>query len=113
MSDAHHDDHGHDHPLPPPEPDAINAGNVFFWGMVTFVVLVVTIALLGSYFWVERLTEDVAKVNQAGKHQVAKKALKADETQRLTTYKKLDDGRVQIPIDEAMKLVVQDYAKAN
>ena len=109
MSDAHHDDHA----LPPPEPDHINAGNVFFWGVITFVLLVVCIGLLGSYFWVERVAEDVAKVNNSGRHQVAKKALKADEKQRLTTYKKLDDGRVQIPIEQAMKLVVTDYKKAN
>ncbi|MGK0358213.1 MAG: hypothetical protein ACI9U2_000496 [Bradymonadia bacterium] len=109
MVDAHHDDHA----LPPPEPDDINAGNVFFWGVTTFVVLIVCIALLGSYFWAERLTEDVAKINEAGAYQGAKKSLAADLKQQLTTYKKHDDGHVQIPIEQAMKLIVKDYAKAN
>lgn len=116
MHDAHgehgHDEHGHDHPLPPPEPDSINSLNVFLWGILTFVLLIVSIVALGSYFWVERTKEDVAKVGEAGAHQVANKAMQAEVKTQLTTYKKVDGGKVQIPIAEAMKLVVKDYATA-
>lgn len=119
MHDAHgadgahgHDEHGHDHhPLPPPEEDNVNGLNVFLWGIGTFVILIVTIALLGSYFWVERVKEDVDKVTGAGRHVEAKKALVADTKSRLEGYKKLEDGKVQIPIDQAMKLVVKSYAE--
>lgn len=110
MSDAHgHDEHNG---LPPPEPDPINGLNVFLWGAGTFVVLIITIALLGSYFWVERLKENTTKVDQAGKHQLAKKSMLNDQKTKLTTYHKLENGRVQVPIDAAMKLVVKDYAQA-
>lgn len=117
MSDAHgHDAHGHDdhhdHALPPPEPDKINNLNVFLWGIATFILLIVSIVALGSYFWVERVKEDVAKVDGAGAHQVAKKAMLAETKTQLTTYKKVDGGKVQIPIDQAMKLIVKDYAAA-
>lgn len=113
MSDAHgHDHHDEHHGLPPPEPDPINGLNVFLWGIGMFVVLIVTIALLGSYFWVERVKEDTNKVEKAGAHMVAKKSMLAEQTERLTKYKKLENGRVQVPIDAAMKLVVKDYEKA-
>lgn len=114
MHDEHgHDDgHGHDHPLPPPEPEAINSMNVFLWGIATFVVLIVVIVALGSYFWTERVKEDVTKVDGAGAHQVAKKAMIAETRTQLTTYKKLEGGKVQIPVAEAMKLVIKDYAAA-
>lgn len=117
MHDGHdehgHDAHGHhDHALPPPEPDQINTSNVFLWGFGTFAVLIVIIVALGSYFWVERVKEDTTKVVKAGRHQVAKKAMVADNKSRLGSYKKLEGGKVQIPIDQAIKLVVKDYANA-
>lgn len=57
MSDAHDD-----HPLPPPEPDALPLGRVVFWGVGSFVATVVVIIALGSYFWLERQAEDVDKI---------------------------------------------------
>lgn len=58
MSDHAHDDH----PLPPPEPDALPLGRIVFWGVGCFVATVVCIIALGSYFWLERQAEDVDKV---------------------------------------------------
>lgn len=52
----------HDHPLPPPEPDALPLGRVVFWGVGSFVATIVAIVALGSYFWLERKAEDVDKV---------------------------------------------------
>ncbi len=52
----------HDHPLPPPEPDALPLGRVVFWGVGSFVATIVVIIALGSYFWLERQAEDVDKV---------------------------------------------------
>ncbi len=58
MSDHAHDDH----PLPPPEPDALPLGQIVFWGVGCFVATVAVIIALGSYFWLERQAEDVDKV---------------------------------------------------
>jgi len=52
----------HDHPLPPPEPDALPLGRVIFWGVGSFVATLVVIVALGSYFWLERQAEDVDKI---------------------------------------------------
>lgn len=41
----------HDHPLPPPEPDAIKAGGVTFWGLLSFVSVLVATFGLSGYFW--------------------------------------------------------------
>jgi hypothetical protein len=100
MSDAHGHDHHDEHALPPPEPDPINGLNVFLWGIGTFVVLIVTIALLGSYFWVERVKEDTDKVEKAGHHMVAKKAMLAEQKARLTPEK----------LKSAMDVVIKEYA---
>lgn len=53
----------HDHPLPPPEPDALPLGKVVFWGVASFVATLVAIFALGSYFWLERQAEDIDKVS--------------------------------------------------
>ena len=52
----------HDHPLPPPEVDNIDAMGVSVWGVISFVVLLVSIFALSSYFWLERVQEDTNKV---------------------------------------------------
>lgn len=54
----------HDHPLPPPEPDALPLLKVTLWGVGSFVAVVAIIIALGSYFWLEREAEDVVKIGQ-------------------------------------------------
>lgn len=56
MSDQHHD------ALPPPEPDDIPLGSVVFWGLGSFVSVVVVIIALTSYFWIERERVDQSKL---------------------------------------------------
>ena len=47
-----------DHPLPPPEPDAVEAGGVTVWGLISFIsVLVISFGLSG-YFWLARNAAD-------------------------------------------------------
>ena len=53
---------GHDHPLPPPEVDNIDAFGVSFWGFASFVSLIVSIFAMTTYFWLERVQEDTNKV---------------------------------------------------
>lgn len=81
----------HDHPLPPPEPDALPLGRVVFWGVGSFVATVVAIVALGSYFWLERQAEDVDKV--MGVNVMAPQLAEQAEAQARTLEK----------IDEAMK----------
>ena len=112
-----HDDHGHEghgdhghgdhgHGLPPPEPDAINAVNVFVWGFGMFAVIVVIIVWLGGYFWIERDAEDLVKVEQS---YVAKEILQGRQDARanLGRVHKLENGRYQVPITHAMALVAE------
>ena len=43
-----------DHPLPPPEPDTIDAIGVTFWGLLSFAAVLASVAGLSGYFWLER-----------------------------------------------------------
>ena len=52
----------HDHPLPPPEVDNVDAVGVTFWGVTSFIALLVSIFAMTSYFWLERVQEDTNKV---------------------------------------------------
>jgi len=44
----------HDHPLPPPEPDNINAASISIWGLISFLTVFATVVGLSGYFWFER-----------------------------------------------------------
>ena len=48
----------HDHPLPPPEPDNVQAAGVTFWGLISFVSVIVVVFGLSGYFWIEREDAD-------------------------------------------------------
>ena len=105
--DHGHGDHGHGdhgHGLPPPEPDHVNALNVVVWGLGTFVLIVISIFWLGGYFWTERDAEDLVKVHQS---YVAPDLAQARQDARthLTSVRKLENGRYQVPITHAMSLV--------
>lgn len=98
-------DHGHGgHGLPPPEPDAINALNVFVWGFGMFAVTVVIIVWLGGYFWIERDAEDLVKVQQ-GYTPTEILQGRQDARANLGRVHALENGRYQVPITHAMSLV--------
>jgi mono/diheme cytochrome c family protein len=44
----------HDHHLPPPEPDHINAISLTFWGLISFIAVLASVVGLSGYFWLER-----------------------------------------------------------
>jgi len=44
----------HDHHLPPPEPDRIEALGITFWGLVSFASVFLVVVGLYDYFWIER-----------------------------------------------------------
>ena len=52
-----------DHALPPPEVDNVDAVGVTFWGVASFISLLVSIFAMTSYFWLERVQEDTNKVH--------------------------------------------------
>lgn len=112
--DHGHDDHGHhDHPLPPPEPDVYVHPSLYMWGIGTFAVVIVIIIMLGGYFWTELgAGTDGERVAEASILGDGLKVLHATEAERLGTYKKLEDGSYQIPIDQAKALLVREAGAA-
>ena len=52
----------HDHHLPPPEPDHINAASISVWGLLSFITVIGTVVGLSDYFWLERENAAHAKV---------------------------------------------------
>lgn len=104
-----HEGHeGHDdHPLPPPEPDNIAYGSVLFWGFGTFALVVVTVFALSGHFWNEMRAEEVAKMEQAAQKPAVLKQQAIDK-QRLENYRKLENGKVQVPVNRAMDLMVKE-----
>jgi cytochrome c551/c552 len=57
----------HDHPLPPPEPDNVQAGGVTFWGLISFISVLVVVFGLSGYFWLEREDADARLNDKYGK----------------------------------------------
>ena len=52
----------HDHHLPPPEPDHINAASISVWGLLSFITVIGTVVGLSDYFWLERENAAHAKL---------------------------------------------------
>lgn len=97
---------GHDATLV--QKEKLRAGLVFGWGLGLFIVVLVMIGGLTGYFWEKRdlfVTEQVGAINTFAP--VATDLQKTVDG-RLNGYKKLGDGRYQIPIDLAMKKVVAE-----
>ena len=105
---AAHGDHGHHGGLPPPEPDGVHVGKVFFWGLLSFAAVLASIFALGPYFWVNRDEVVRAQVGERSSMTDVARALHADEAARLTQYAKKADGTYQIPIEQAMQLVQKE-----
>lgn len=89
MSDHHHS------PLPPPEPDNVPLGPVVFWGLGSFIAVVVVIIALGSYFWIEREREDEVKV--VGHNRIGVQLKEAD----------IEAQRRLAPIEKAMQQIAE------
>lgn len=56
----------HDHHLPPPEPDHIDAGGVTFWGLASFISVLAVVGGLSGYFWIEREAAVAERIEQYG-----------------------------------------------
>lgn len=95
----HHDDHHDHHALPPPEPDNISFGGLTFWGVASFVSVIVSIALLSGYFWQERMDLDLGRADSTSSFSKLRAAQRADVADKLGEYKDLwqitKDGRVE------------------
>ncbi len=100
-------EHGHHHPLPPPEPDNVAVLPAIAWGVGSFVGLLVTIGLLSGYFWMERRAEDHVKVYESYEPKAMLEA-KVAPAKQLESFRKLENGKVQIPVNEAMKIIAKD-----
>lgn len=79
MSDQHHD------ALPPPEPDNIPLGSVVFWGVGSFVAVVVVIVALTSYFWIERERIDQSKLEPTSPAAVQAREAQLEAQKRLSS----------------------------
>jgi mono/diheme cytochrome c family protein len=86
----------HDHPLPPPEPDAVKAGGITFWGLISFISVIVTTFGLSGYFWMvhtevsgeqndlytaKKKTEAVSGLDAAMKALIESKSMIIEEAQ--------------------------------
>jgi hypothetical protein len=104
------DDHGaHDehHALPPPEPDNIAFGSVIFWGFGTFALVLGAVFALSGHFWGELAAEEQIKAEQG--YVLPKiQAQNSITKQRVETYRKLENGQVQVPVERAMELMVNE-----
>ena len=108
QSDSHaHDDHG-GHDQTAASAEQLRSGLVFGWGLGLFVVVLVIIGFLTGYFWQKRDAHVAEQVG--GRSTFGDTAANLDKVVqgRLTGYKKLGEGRYQIPVDEAMKKVVEE-----
>jgi mono/diheme cytochrome c family protein len=56
----------HDHHLPPPEPDHVDAGGVTFWGLASFISVLAVVGGLSGYFWIEREAAVADTIEQYG-----------------------------------------------
>jgi hypothetical protein len=105
-SHAHDENGGHDQTAASDE--KLRSGLVFAWGLGMFIAVLICIGFLTGYFWQKR---DAKVAELVGGHSTfGETAANLDKVVqgRLTGYKKLGEGRVQIPIDEAMKKVVEE-----
>ena len=84
-----------DHPLPPPEPDQVQAGGVTVWGVISFLTVFVIVFGLSGYFWIERGDAD-ERLNLTYGESAYKVAMKEEAKAKLKN------------IAEAMKAITDD-----
>ena len=76
----------HDHPLPPPEPDHIEAGGITFWGLISFAAVIASVFGLSGYFWLARQSADEF-LNTTYSESKYKKAMAAESAEKLSGIK--------------------------
>ena len=104
MSEGHTENH--DTTLAP-EAD-IKAGVIFGWGVAMFLGVLLSIAVLTGFFWKARAQEASLKVSQRSLVGTALTDLRKLETTQLTTFGKTADGRIHIPVEQAMELFIRE-----
>lgn len=108
MSDAAHD-HGHDHHgSVAAEPDNVKAGLIFGWGMGMLMAVVASIVLISAYFFQALDAAEAEKVGSRSQIGTDLDDLRAYESDTLNGYKKLEGGKFQIPVDQAMQAVSKE-----
>ena len=86
-----------------------NTPSVFALVFGAASMLLLSGAILGGYLWVTQGATGSSEVHKPGPvHQKAALA-RVNARSQLIDYRKLDDTHYQVPIEQAMKLVVQDY----
>lgn len=85
----------HDHPLPPPEPDAVEAGGVTVWGILSFVSVIAVVFGLSGYFWLARNAAD-DRLNTKYGESAYRKAMNEEKAEKLkeiaSAMKSITDG---------------------
>ena len=85
----------HDHPLPPPEPDAVEAGGVTIWGILSFVSVLAVVFGLSGYFWLARNAAD-DRLNSKYGESAYVKAMNEEKAEKLkeitAAMKSITDG---------------------
>jgi len=92
-------DHHDDHPLPPPEEDKIDFAGVTFWGVSSFIAVILCVMGLASYFWntLSEVESQAAVRSVYGEQRAAREAEAAEKLKGLA---------------EAKKVVIAERAKA-
>ena len=86
----------------------IRSGLVFGWGLGMFISVLICIGFLTGYFWTKRDARVEEQVGSRSAFGDTRANLDKVVQGRLTGYKKLGEGRYQIPVEEAMKKVVEE-----
>jgi cytochrome c551/c552 len=85
----------HDHPLPPPEPDAVEAGGVTVWGIISFISVLAVVFGLSGYFWMARHAAD-DRLNVKYGESAYRKAMNEEKAEKLkaisAAMKAMTDG---------------------
>lgn len=75
----------HDHHLPPPEPDKINAISLTVWGLISFGSVLATVLGLSGYFWLEREGISELQINSYDSRDLRDQQ-RAEAADKLTQY---------------------------
>lgn len=105
MSDADHHDH---HGSVAAEPDLIPAVTILGWGLGLFVSVIASIIVVSAIFFQVLDSHEAEKVGERSQVGGELVELEKTESEALNSYKKLDNGRYQVPIDQAMKLISKE-----
>lgn len=102
-----HDTHG-GHDQTAASAENIRSGLIFGWGLGMFISVLICIGFLTGYFWTKRDEHFQTKVGERNTFGNVASELDKTVQGRLKGYKALGADRFQIPIDVAMKKVVEE-----